>query len=152
MRNGKRTSEGRWGIRRAPRFHGKSSRTSAALALTAALIVSAVLGGCGDGKKSPEYLEPEGSDAVIVVHPMWNEEFDVSLDGQFLGRISWVQPYCVVSGRHILVADGGSLEFTIRPGQTLNVALRHTGGSYWDEDLHEWRTEGGGTEVRIFEP
>jgi hypothetical protein len=139
--------------RQAPLSSSDSWRVWApAFVLFLGAVVPMMLFGCRDGKKGPPYIEPEAANATIIVHPMWKAEFDVSLDGHFLGRISWLQPYNVLPGSHILSADGGSLKFTIRPGETLNIALRHTGGTYWDEDLHEWRTEGGGTEIRIFEP
>jgi hypothetical protein len=124
-----------------------------AVALTL-LLAWATLSGCRDGEGGPPYVEPKDADAAIMVHPIWGEEFNVFLDGQYLGKISSPQAFQVVSGQHILRAGSGSLAFAIRPGETLNMAIRETGRTRTvGDDL--WRRpedEAAGTEIRIFEP
>jgi hypothetical protein len=86
-----------------------------------------LLFGCGGDNFTP-YPEQDGADATIIVHAS-STEWDIFLDAQHLGRISWSQPYSIPSGGHVLAvqrargiatpADRAELPFTIGPGETL---------------------------------
>ena len=82
---------------------------------------------CGGDNFTP-YPEQGGADATIIVHAS-STEWDIFLDAQHLGRISWSQPYSIPSGGHVLAvqkargiatpADRAEFPFTIGPGETL---------------------------------
>jgi hypothetical protein len=85
------------------------------------------LTGCGDDDFTP-YGESTNPDATILVHAR-STDWDIFLDGEHLGRISWSQPYGIPSGAHVLGvqraggvptrADRAELPFSIQPGETI---------------------------------
>jgi hypothetical protein len=91
------------------------------------LLVLLLVYGCG-GNDSTPYTEPASPDASIIVHAR-STEWDIFLDEQHLGRISWTQAYPVSAGAHVLGAqraggmpsraDRAELPFTIEAGQTM---------------------------------
>jgi hypothetical protein len=62
-----------------------------------------LLFGCGGDNFTP-YPEQDGADATIIVHAS-STEWDIFLDAQHLGRISWSQPYSIPSGGHVLAVQ-----------------------------------------------
>jgi len=145
------------------RPRGVAPRGTSILLAVLVLLLCAALGGCGNGERSPEYVEPKDADAAIVVHPIWGEQFNLFLDGQFLSKISWTQPYHVAPGSHMLGASELSevwgegkisyLDFSIQPGQTLHIAIRSKRQQDFDWGDDEWETTGSPyPEIRIFKP
>ncbi len=90
------------------------------------------LQGCGDGDYS-EYVEPPDANAQLVVHPDGDNTYDVFLDGDRLGRISWTQAYRIPAGQHVfgvslasrITSLSKTIEhvFEISPGETLHLAV-----------------------------
>jgi len=95
--------------------------------------------GCGNDDFTP-YEQLGHPNAQIIVHAR-STEWDIFLDGQHLGRISWTQPYEVSAGAHLLAvqrargiatrADRAELSFQIEPGETVefDVFIDATGFS-----------------------
>jgi len=91
------------------------------------LLVLLFLCGCGRDDFTP-YEPSADSNAQIIVHAH-STDWDIFLNGQHLGRISWSQPYAISAGGHVLGAqragglatraDRAEVSFTIQPGETL---------------------------------
>ncbi len=90
-------------------------------------LVLLLLTGCGQNDFTP-YAQSDSLEANIIVHAR-STDWDVFLDGQHLGRISWSEPYAVSAGSHVLTvqraggfasrADRAELSFAIEVGQTV---------------------------------
>jgi len=110
----------------------------ACVALVSAILLIG-LWGCRRESAS-EYSEPDDANATVVVHPREVDggTWDVFLDGERLGRISWSQAYRVRSGQHVLSAARpnstlkGHIEFTIKPGQTFQFGIRAVAEEHFD--------------------
>ena len=92
------------------------------------------LGACGRGAGDyDKYVAPPDANAQLVVHPQYDDTFDVFLDGKLLGRISWTQTYAVGAGQHVFHAKevrkltsrgrSGTYTFAISPGETVHLSV-----------------------------
>ncbi len=105
----------------------------------------AFLTGCGSARHYDDYVEPQGSNAQLVMH-ISGRTYDVLLDGKLLGRIHWTEAYRISSGHHVLrvkeappyllLPGDAQFPFDISPGETIHFTVSTRSGGEADDEQY----------------